>query len=141
MYTGTFSDFFSQAVIDFMLGHRSLSVFSEFLSTLASIDPRDIHRLYKIRASAIESCAALVLSEGETLQKGWTLLGPTGLNVKVANQFEEKVLLLVRSLILIHLKAALISFINRRQERRCTLSCVIFLPYETACPNLRIADV
>jgi hypothetical protein len=94
MYTGTFSDFFSQAVIDFMLGHRSLAVFSEFLSTLASIDPREVHRLSKIRAVAIESCASLVLTDGERLRKGWTLLAPKELNVKVADRFEEKVLLL-----------------------------------------------
>ncbi len=45
MYSSTFSDWFAQAVIDFMLGYRTLSVFSEFLLKLQSTDPRERIRL------------------------------------------------------------------------------------------------
>jgi hypothetical protein len=37
----------------------------------------------------------MVLSEGEQLQYGWTLLSPEEPNVKLSDNFEEKVLLLV----------------------------------------------
>jgi len=95
MYTSTFSDWFCQAVIDFMLGNRTTSVFSEFLLKLKSTDPRDLIRLSKIRAEAIATSVSRVLSEGERLLSGWTLFAPEDLNTKIGLKFEEKVLLLV----------------------------------------------
>ena len=99
VYTSTFSDWFSQAVIDFMLGYRNLTVFSEFLNKLSSTDPREMIRLSKVRAAAIETCSARVISEGETFKHGWTLLSPLELNTRLSDKFEEKVLLLVRALL------------------------------------------
>lgn len=96
MYSSTFSDYFSQACIDYLLGNRTTTVFSEFLSKLQSTDPKDMIRLSKIRAAAIETCVDLVLYKGETLIHGWTLMAPLELNVKAGNHFVEKVLLLVR---------------------------------------------
>lgn len=95
MYTSTFSDWFCQAVIDFMLGNRTASVFSEFLLKLKSTDPRDLIRLSRIRAEAIATSVSRVLPERERLLSGWTLFGPEELNKRVAMKFEEKVLLLV----------------------------------------------
>jgi hypothetical protein len=95
MYTSTFSDWFCQAVIDFMLGNRTLSVFAEFLLKLQSTDPRDLIRLSKIRAEAIATSVSRVLAEGERLLSGWTLFAPEELNVRVGDKWEEKVLLLV----------------------------------------------
>jgi hypothetical protein len=86
---------FSQAVIDFMLGNRTISVFSEFLLKLQSSDPRDLIRVTKIRAEAIATSVSRVLPEGERLLHGWTVFGPTDMNTKLVNKFEEKVLLLV----------------------------------------------
>ncbi|TFK30155.1 hypothetical protein FA15DRAFT_726049 [Coprinopsis marcescibilis] len=94
MYTATFSDWFCQAVLDFMLGSRTKSVFSEFLLKLQSTDPRDLIRLSKIRAEAIATSVSRVLPEGETLISGWTLFAPEELSVRVGLKFEEKVLLL-----------------------------------------------
>ncbi|KAG7448009.1 uncharacterized protein BT62DRAFT_890388 [Guyanagaster necrorhizus] len=94
MYTSIFSDWFCQAVIDFMLGHRTLSVFSEFLLKLQSTDPRDLIRLSKIRAEAIATSVARVLEEGERFLVGWTMFAPEGMAVKVGDKWEEKVLLL-----------------------------------------------
>ena len=95
MYSSTFSDWFSQAVIDFLLGYRTLSVFSEFLLKMQSTDPRERIRLSKIRAEAIATSVARVLSEGERLLSGWTLISPVEVGVKVGEKFEEKVLLVV----------------------------------------------
>ena len=103
MYSSTFSDWFTQAVIDFMLGYRTLSVFSEFLMKLESTDPRERIRIYKIRAEAIATSVSRVLSEGERLLSGWTLLSPAELNAKLSERFEEKVLLLVRCTVYIRL--------------------------------------
>ena len=95
MYTSTFSDWFSQAVIDYALGNRNLSVFSEFLLKLQSSDPRDLIRLSRIRAEAIATSVSRVLSEGEQLLCGWTVFSPSELNLTFSDKFEEKVLLLV----------------------------------------------
>lgn len=95
MYSSTFSDWFSQAVIDFTLGYRTLSVFSEFLSKLQSTDPRDRIQLDKIRAEATAESVSRVLSEGECLLSGWTLLAPAELNSRISYKLEEKILLLV----------------------------------------------
>lgn len=95
MYSSTFADWFSQAVIDFMLGNRTTSVFSEFLLKLQSSDPRDIIRIAKIRADAIATCVSRILPEGERLLSGWTLFAPEEMNVMLGDKFEEKVLLLV----------------------------------------------
>ena len=95
MYTSTFSDWFSQAVIDYFLGDRTLSVFSEFLLRLQSSDPRDLIRLSRIRAEAIATSVSRVLTEQEHLLCGWTVFSPSELNLKFSDKFEEKVLLLV----------------------------------------------
>ncbi|KAI6109734.1 SacI homology domain-containing protein [Pisolithus sp. B1] len=94
LYSATFSDWFCQAVIDFMLGHRTLSVFTEFLLKLRSTDPGELMRLSRIRAEAIATSVSLLLEEGETLFSGWTVFSPEALNVKLSERFEEKVLLL-----------------------------------------------
>jgi phosphatidylinositol 4-phosphatase len=96
MYTSTFSDWFCQAVIDYMLGYRTLTVFSEFLLKLQSTDPRELIRLSKIRAEAVSTSIARVLSEGERFLAGWTLFSPEELDTKMGAPFEEKVLILVR---------------------------------------------
>ena len=96
MYTSTFSDWFCQAVIDYMLGYRTLTVFSEFLLKLQSTDPRELIRLSKIRAEAVSTSVARVLSEGERFLAGWTLFSPEELDTKMGAPFEEKVLILVR---------------------------------------------
>ncbi|KAF8510997.1 SacI homology domain-containing protein [Hysterangium stoloniferum] len=94
VYTSTFSDWFCQAVIDYFLGNRTLSVFSEFLSKLSSTDPGELIRISKIRAAAIETCGSRVLFEGEKQIAGWTLFSPVEMNVRLSDKFEEKVLLL-----------------------------------------------
>lgn len=95
MYTSTFGDWFNQAVIDFMLGSRTISVFHEFLLKLQSSDPSELIRISRIRAEAVATSVARVLEDGERLLSGWTLFAPEQLNVKVGSHFEEKVLLLV----------------------------------------------
>ncbi|KZO95798.1 hypothetical protein CALVIDRAFT_482345 [Calocera viscosa TUFC12733] len=94
LYSSAFADYFTQAVIDFFMGNRNLSVFSEFLEKLQSTDPGEMLHLSKIRAAAIENCAGHVLSEDEILLGGWTLFSPTELDAKVGKSFEEKILLL-----------------------------------------------
>ncbi|KAH7341044.1 SacI homology domain-containing protein [Rhizoctonia solani] len=87
-----FRRYFAQATIDFMLGHRTASVFSEFLLQLSSTDPREILKVSKIRASAIETTVSRVLSEDEHCVNAWTLLSPVEVGVAVSDKFVEKIL-------------------------------------------------
>lgn len=123
MYTATFGDWFSQAVIDFMLGYRTKAVFSEFLLKLQSTDPRDLIRLSKIRAEAVATCASRVLPDGEHLRSGWTLFAPEDVNVKVGLKFEEKVLLLVRGPLGI---SPMFSYFCLLAKTNCTASSAVF---------------
>ncbi|KAJ1309598.1 hypothetical protein OPQ81_006371 [Rhizoctonia solani] len=101
MVTSNFGDYFAQATIDFMLGHRTTSVFSEFLLQLSSTDPREILKVSKIRASAIETTVARVLLEDERCVNAWTLLSPVEVGVAVSDKFVEKILVLSGSAIYI----------------------------------------
>lgn len=78
-----------------MLGYRGTSVFAEFLLKLSSSDPRDVLRLSKIRAAAIESATGIVVLDGEEFKCGWTMLSPMDFNVRISDKFEEKILLVV----------------------------------------------
>ena len=55
MFYGAVSDFFDQAVISFLLGHRNLGVFNEFLENLESSDASTLIKLSRVRAAASES--------------------------------------------------------------------------------------
>ncbi|PVG02589.1 hypothetical protein CPB86DRAFT_861460 [Serendipita vermifera] len=101
VYTSTFSDWFSQSVIDFMLGYRNVNVFAEFLQNLSSSDPRDALRLSKVREAAVQQTASIVIPEEEKLAIGWTLLSPMEFDTKLADRFEEKILLLTHKAIYI----------------------------------------
>lgn len=54
MFYGAVSDFFDQAVISFMLGHRNLGVFSEFLENLESKEASSLVQRSKVRSAASE---------------------------------------------------------------------------------------
>jgi phosphatidylinositol 4-phosphatase len=78
-----------------MLGYRNVNVFAEFLQNLSSSDPRDALRLSKVREAAVQQVSSLVIPEEERLTIGWTLLSPIDLDTKLADRFEEKILLVV----------------------------------------------
>lgn len=56
------SDFYAQAVISFFLGHRNLSVFSEFLENLTSSDASNLIQLSRVRAAASKSLFRTLLT-------------------------------------------------------------------------------
>ncbi|KAI5451680.1 hypothetical protein NCC49_001661 [Naganishia albida] len=93
MGRGAIGDFFSQAVISFMIGERNLTVFSEVLANLGSVDKTSLVRLSRIRAAAVETCSARVLEEGERRIYGWTVFSPEEPNMRFTQKLEEKILL------------------------------------------------
>lgn len=97
MFSGAVSDYFTQAVISYMVGQRSIAVFSEFLANLQASDGISLVRLSRIRAAAIEVCSARVIEEGELRVAGWTLFSPEEANVRLTAKLEEKVVLLTKA--------------------------------------------
>lgn len=89
----TVSDFFKQAVIDYILG-VNLGAFVEFQNRIDLSDPVELLRLNNIREEAIETCSRLVLFEGETKVAGWTLLSPLEQDVIRSTTFLEKIFLI-----------------------------------------------
>ena len=87
------NDYFSQAVIDFLLGNVTDQVFEEFEADMMSGDPAMSMR--KVRQSAIDTSSKIVIADqSEDFLGGWTLLCPKDLNTLRTFPFEEIVLLL-----------------------------------------------
>ncbi|OAP65016.1 hypothetical protein AYL99_00988 [Fonsecaea erecta] len=92
-YNNMVNDYFSQAVIDFLLGNMSWRVFEDFESNMMSKDPGI--SIDQVRQTAIESCAKQVIQEkDEDLIHGWTMLTPAHENTLRTMPFEEAVVLL-----------------------------------------------
>jgi Inositol phosphatase len=87
------NDFFSQTVIDLLIGNVTSQVFEDFESDMMSNDPGI--SLLGVRDSAIETCTRIVIQdEDEDLIHGWTLLSPSQPNTLRTLPFEEAVVLL-----------------------------------------------
>ncbi|KAK6353008.1 hypothetical protein TWF696_004999 [Orbilia brochopaga] len=86
-------DFFTQAVIDYLLGNVSAQVFVEFEAKMMSGDPAV--SISKVRQNAIETSARLVIADSnEEMIGGWSLLTPNEENTLRTHPFKEVVLLL-----------------------------------------------
>ncbi|KAJ8111179.1 hypothetical protein OPT61_g6166 [Boeremia exigua] len=92
-YNNIVNDYFAQAVIDYLLGRATDTIFAEFEADMKSSDY--FVDVRKVRQAAIERCAARVIEdEDEDLVHGWTLSVPTSANHVKTSTFEEAVLLL-----------------------------------------------
>lgn len=93
-YSNMVNDFFSQAVIDMLLGNVSWRIFEDFESTMMSTDPGI--SVQSGREAAIETCSKIVIQEpdNEDLIHAWTMLVPNQENTLRTLPFEEAVVLL-----------------------------------------------
>jgi len=88
-----FNDYFSQAVIDVLLGNVSAKAFEDFETNMMSADPGI--SIEKIREQAIETCRKIVIqAPDEDLISAWPVLSPAQPNTLRTLPFEESVLLL-----------------------------------------------
>lgn len=92
-YNNMVNDYFSQAVIDVLLGNLSWTIFEDFESTMMSADPGI--SIDQIRETAIENCTKQVIQDdNEDLIHGWTMSTPAHENTLRTTPFEEAVVLL-----------------------------------------------
>ena len=91
-YNNMVNDFFSQAVIDLLVGNVTSKVFEDFESDMMSADPGV--SLSGVRDAAIETCTKIVMQEDEDLIHGYTLMCPAQPNTLRTLPFEEAVVLL-----------------------------------------------
>ncbi|KAF2276871.1 SacI domain-containing protein [Westerdykella ornata] len=92
-YNNIVNDFFTQAVIDYILGRATDAIFAEFEADMKSSDY--FIDVRKVREAAIERCEGIVIEDkDEDLIAGWTLSVPTSANKLKTATFEEAVLLL-----------------------------------------------
>lgn len=92
-YNNIVNDYFTQAVIDYLLGRATDSIFAEFEADMKSADY--FIDVRKVRQAAIERAAGVVIEDkDEDLVAGWTLSVPTSADHVKTATFEEGVLLL-----------------------------------------------
>jgi hypothetical protein len=92
-YNNIVNDYFAQALIDYLLGRATDTIFAEFEADMKSSDY--FIDLRKVRQAAIERSASIVIEDKEEdLVTGWTLSVPTSANHLKTATFEEAVLLL-----------------------------------------------
>jgi len=92
-YNNIVNDYFAQAVIDYLLGRATETIFAEFEADMKSSDY--FIDVRKVRQQAIERAAGIVIEDhDEDLIQGWTLSVPTAVNQVKTPTFEEAVLLL-----------------------------------------------
>ncbi|KAJ9630270.1 uncharacterized protein PV06_02452 [Exophiala oligosperma] len=92
-YNNMVNDYFSQAVIDVVLGNLSWKVFEDFESSMMGADPGI--NIEQIREAAIDNCRKQVIqADDEDLIQGWTMLTPAHENTLRTIPFEEAVVLL-----------------------------------------------
>ncbi|MBW0506174.1 hypothetical protein O181_045889 [Austropuccinia psidii MF-1] len=95
MWYNSMSDFFKQAVLDYVLGVNvtSYTQFQENCST--SIDPGELMRLSRVRSTAIDHASQHVLSKKEVKLEGWSFLSPTEVNsIRAIHGLEEQLIIL-----------------------------------------------
>ncbi|KAL9094996.1 MAG: hypothetical protein Q9165_002598 [Trypethelium subeluteriae] len=91
-YNNIFGDYFTQACIDYLLGRTNEAVFDDFEADMKSKDLA--MNMTKVRQSAIETCAKIVIEESaEDLESGWTLISPHEPNTLRSLPLEECVVL------------------------------------------------
>ncbi len=87
------NDYFSQAVIDFLLGNVTGKVFEEFEANMMTKDPAV--SVTRMRNRAIELCQKRVIANAqEEVHGGWVLISPNAADVVKSFPMEEVVLLL-----------------------------------------------
>ncbi|KAL1800100.1 hypothetical protein ACET3X_000442 [Alternaria dauci] len=92
-YNNIVNDYFAQAVIDYLLGRATDTIFAEFEADMKSSDY--FIDVRKVRQQAIERSAGIVIEDrDEDLVHGWTLSVPTAVNQVKTATFEEAILLL-----------------------------------------------
>ena len=93
-YSNMVNDYFSQTVIDVLLGNVGWKVFEDFESTMMSADPGVSVR--STREAAIDTCSKIVIAddEHEDILHAWTMLVPNQENTLRTLPFEEAVVLL-----------------------------------------------
>jgi hypothetical protein len=92
-YNNIVNDYFAQAVIDYLLGRATDTIFAEFEADMKSSDY--FIDVRKVRQQAIERSAGIVIEDhDEDLVHGWTLSVPTSADHVKTATFEEAVLLL-----------------------------------------------
>jgi hypothetical protein len=92
-YNNIVNDYFAQALIDYVLGRATDTIFAEFEADMKSSDY--FVDIRKVRQAAIERCESIVIEDkDEDLIGGWTLSVPTSSDTLKTTTFEEAVLLL-----------------------------------------------
>ncbi|KAJ1904591.1 hypothetical protein LPJ81_002405 [Coemansia sp. IMI 209127] len=97
LWISTFRDYFSQSVLDFIVGNHNVEAVYRTLVDLHSHEPDHAIQLARARQAAIEASAAIVVSDGEVVQVACIVQSPLSLNTVRMREAADAVLILTDS--------------------------------------------
>ncbi|KAJ1853166.1 hypothetical protein LPJ76_004941 [Coemansia sp. RSA 638] len=85
LWINTFRDYFSQAVLDFLVGNHTASAVFRTLIDLRSREPDQVRQMASARETAVRTSVAIVVRDGERVQLACVVQSPMALDsLKIA---------------------------------------------------------
>ncbi|KAJ2553227.1 hypothetical protein EV175_003014 [Coemansia sp. RSA 1933] len=97
LWISTFRDYFSQSVLDFIVGNHNAEAVYRTLIDLRSHEPDHAVQLVRARQAAIEASVALIVNDGEIVHIACVVQSPLMLNTVRMHQEADSVLILTGS--------------------------------------------
>ncbi|KAI9505640.1 SacI homology domain-containing protein [Coemansia spiralis] len=138
LWISTFRDYFSQSVLDFLMGNQSADYVYRTLIDLRSHEPDHATQMTRMRQAAIEASIAIVMSDGECVQMACIVQSPLTLNTVRMRGESDAVLILTNAAIYVcryHYQMEKVSeFLRVDLSRLCSVQHGIYIT-ETRTPQ------
>ncbi|PIA19050.1 hypothetical protein COEREDRAFT_90939 [Coemansia reversa NRRL 1564] len=92
LWIGTFRDYFSQSVLDFVMGSNNVSDVFRALVDLRSREPDHVLQMVQMRQGAVETSVAMAVNDGELVQLACIVHSPMAHNTTKLRDIADSVL-------------------------------------------------
>ncbi|KAJ2798997.1 hypothetical protein H4R20_004612 [Coemansia guatemalensis] len=92
LWFGTFRDYFSQSVLDFIMGGNNVGDVFRTLVDLRSREPDHVLQMVQMREAAIETSVAMAVNDGELVQLACIVHSPMAYNTTKLRDITDSVL-------------------------------------------------
>ncbi|KAJ2612895.1 hypothetical protein H4S08_002485 [Coemansia sp. RSA 1365] len=92
LWIGTFRDYFSQSVLDFVMGGNNVSDVFRALVDLRSREPDHVLQMVQMRQAAVETSVAMAVNDGELVQLACIVHSPMAHNTTKLRDIADSVL-------------------------------------------------
>ncbi|KAJ2361802.1 hypothetical protein H4S01_005100, partial [Coemansia sp. RSA 2610] len=94
LWINTFRDYFSQSVLDFIMGNHKAGAVFRTLVELRSHEPSHIQQLTRVREAAIRTSVAIAVNDDERVQLACVVQSPVALDTLKTSSAADSVLIL-----------------------------------------------